>query len=276
MSNGTKVGRIGSKRRPFEDVVADVRHAVCAVVQVRPAQPPQTGLRLAALGSGFFVSSKVFITCYHVLMNSRSPHQDGDRYDLASNLGPRGIVHSVTNAVVGQNAHLFPEDDLAILIVDGNQDRAYLPLDYEEVRVGAEIGVAGYPLSRLNVVNGRVSFDGMIFRVAKSVLTGTYVVNINTDIGTTLQNMSVLEVNFLFVPGNSGGPIFSADTARVMGFVHGYQTYKVQEKVETVSMLPTLPEGMSRTYISNQSALYSLGIVLSRVRDHLERLNVSL
>jgi hypothetical protein len=247
-----------------------------ALVQVRPAQAPQTGVRLATLGSGFFVSSNVFITCYHVLMNAGSPHQDGDRYDLASNLGTRGTVHSVANAVVGQNVHLFPEDDLAILIADGKQDRAYLPLDYGEICVGAEIGVAGYPLSRLNVVNGRVVFTGLIFRVAKSVLTATYSVNINTQTGIMLTNVPVLEVNFMFVHGNSGGPMFSAETGRVIGFVHGYQTYKVQEKIETVSMLATLPQGMSNTYIDNQSALYSLGIALSRIRDHLEQLGVSL
>lgn len=270
------VGRMSARPRPFANVVEDVRQAVCAVVQVRPAEAPQTGLRFATIGSGFFVSSKVFVTCHHVLMNSASPHQDGDRYDLAANLGNRGIVHTVANGVAGQNVHLFPEDDLAILIVDGNQDRAYLPLDYGNIRVGEEIGVAGYPLSRLVLVNGLIGFSGLIFRVARSVLTATYLVNVQIDGGPTLTNMPVLEVNFLFVNGNSGGPIFSAETGRVIGFVHGYQPYKLREKVETVTMIANLPAGMSNTYIDNQTALYSLGIVLSRVRDHLEQFGVSL
>jgi len=209
-------------------------------------------------------------------MNSASPHQDGDRYDLAGNLGSRGIVHTVANGVIGQNVHLFPEDDLAILIVDGNQDRAYLPLDYGNIKVGEEIGVAGYPLSRLQLVNGLIGFGGLIFRVARSVLTATYPVNIQIDGGPLLANIPVLEVNFLFVNGNSGGPIFSAETGRVVGFVHGYQSYKVREKIETVSMIPNFPAGMSNTYIENQSALYSLGIVISRVRDHLEQFAVAL
>jgi hypothetical protein len=269
-------GRINSKRRPFQDVVADVRHAVYAVMQRKAS--PQNGLQqVAAIGSGFFVSSKVFVTCYHVIMNVASPHQDGVQYDLVNNLGPSGgSVHTVSNATTGTNVHLFPEDDLAVLIVDGNQDRAYLPLDYSDIRIGAEIGVAGYPIPRLVVVNGKISFDGLLFRVAKSVLTSTYIITINTDIGTTLPNMPVIEVNFLFVSGNSGGPIFSSDTGRVLGFVHGYQSYKILERVETVNMIKNLPAGMANTYIHNQTALYSLGIVLSRVRVHLEKFGVSL
>ena len=280
MSNGPPTGRISAKRRPFENVVADVRHAVYAVIQRKP--DPQSGLQqVAAIGSGFLASSNVFVTCYHVLMNARTPHQDGIQYDLVNNLGStagpiRGSVYTVTNAVVGRNVHLFPDDDLAVLLIDGNQNRAYLPLEFGEINIGTEIGVAGYPIPRLFIVNGKISIEGLLFRVAKSALTDTYVTSINTESGATLPNIPVMEVNFLFVAGNSGGPIFSAETGRVMGFVHGYQTYKILERLETVTMIKDLPEGMGKTYIQNQSALYSLGITLSRVRDHLERFGVSL
>jgi hypothetical protein len=276
MLNNPPTGRINSKRRPFEDVVADIRHAVYAVMQRKT--DTQTGLQqIASIGSGFFASSKVFVTCYHVIMNSISPHQDGIQYDLVNNLGPgKASVHTVSNAVTGQNLHLFPEDDLAILIVDGNQSRAYVSLEYGEIRVGAEIGIAGYPIPRLGLVNGKISCDGLLFRVAKSVLTSTYNTTINTDTGNVLVNVPVMEVNFLFVPGNSGGPIFSADTGRVLGFVHGFQSYKILERVETVTLVKNLPAGMGNTYMHNQTALYSLGIVLSRVRPHLEKFGVSL
>jgi hypothetical protein len=269
------VGRMNAKARPFERVVNDVRRAVCSVIRLRANA--QGGFQAMAIGSGFFVSCRVFITCFHVLMHTSNPHRDGDRYELVANLGQAGgSVHSIANAVVGQNVHLFPTDDLAILIADGNQDRAYLPLFYEDIQVGAEIGVAGYPIPRLNVVNGMLNPRDLIYRVARSVVTATYNATINTDIGTTLPEIPVIEVNFLFVAGNSGGPIFSADTGRVMGFVHGFQGYKVLERVETVTMLQNLPAGMSNTYIHNQTALYSLGIVLSRIRSHLEGFGVTL
>jgi S1-C subfamily serine protease len=274
MSNGPPAGRIRAKPRPFEKVVADVRHAVYAVTRHRRAA--QGGFQGWALGSGFFVSSRVFVTCAHVIMHPANPHQDGDQYQLVNNLGTGATIHSVREAVVGNNVHVFADDDLAILLPDGNQEQAYLPLEYGDVNVGADIGVAGYPLPELIVVGGALRYDGLVFRVARNVVTSTYRTNIPMDIGISLTDIPVIEVNFLFVPGNSGGPIFAADTGRVLAFVHGYRTQKIQERVETVTLIPTLPQGVASTYISNQSALYSLGIKLNRVRSHLERFGVSL
>lgn len=209
-------------------------------------------------------------------MNPANPHQDGDQYQLVNNLGTGGSIHLVSNAIAQNNLHLFQEADLALLQVDGNQDRPYLPLEYGDTPVGTEIGVAGYPLPQLLVTNGTLRYDGLIFRVAKNVVTSTYRTNIPTDMGFLLTDVPIIEVNFLFVSGNSGGPLFLAETGRAIGFVHGYRTQKIREKVETVTLIPALPAGMSGTYIENQSALYSLGIGLSRVRVYLEQFGVTL
>lgn len=276
MPQGTPTGRISAKRRPFEKVVADVRHAVYAVTRRRALPPPQRGFVGGPLGSGFFVSSKVFVTCAHVIVHASNPHQNGDSYDLVNNLGSKISIQQVSNAEEGNNLHIFSDDDLAVLLVDSNQDKAYLPLDYGDVDVGSEIGVAGYPLPEFIVVNGVLSYNGLIFRVAKNVVTATYSTNLPTDTGMNLRDVQVIEVNFLFVPGNSGGPIFAAETGRIVGFVEGYRTQKIQEKVETATMIPNLPQGLNGTYINNQSALYSIGIKLNRVRPRLEQFGVSL
>lgn len=118
-------------------------------------------------------------------------------------------------------------------------------------------------------------YDGLIFRVAKNVVTANYQGNIGAGLGR-LTDIPIIEVNFLFVPGNSGGPVFAANTGRVHGFVHGYRTQKVREVIETVTMIPELPEGLGGTYIDTQTALYSFGIGLNRVRAHLEELGVTL
>jgi hypothetical protein len=228
------------------------------------------------LGSGFFVSPRVFVTCAHVLMHPANPHQDGDRYDLVQNLSTGIRFWQVSNAVVGTNVHVFPDSDLAVLIVDGNQDRVYLPLEYGDLPVGMEIGIAGYPIPILTSVGGILHYDGLIFRVAKNVLTATYQTNISVQGGPTLTNIPLLEVNFLFVPGNSGGPIFAADTGRVLGFVHGFRMHKIVERIETVTLIQNLPPGVSNKYVDSQSALYSIGVRLSHVRAHLEGLGVSL
>jgi S1-C subfamily serine protease len=271
---GPLTGKISGKNRPFDKIVADARHAVFAVMRVRPV--PQGRFQAWILGSGFFVSSKIFLTCAHVLTHPSNPHIDGDRYDLISTTGTTRTVWSIQNAITGNNVHLFQDTDLALLSVDGGQTRSYLPLEYNDVPIGTEIGVAGYPAPNLQTVNGNLVLDGLIYRVAKNVLTATYTTNFNTNTGTVFTNIPVMEVNFLFVPGNSGGPIFSAVNGRVIGYVHGFRTHKVEEKIETTAPTLVLPAGMSNSYILSNSALYSVGISLGRVRAHLETLGVTL
>jgi S1-C subfamily serine protease len=273
-NNAPPAGKISGKNRPFEKIVADIQHAVFAVMRTRPE--PQGGFRHWVLGSGFFVSSKIFLTCAHVLMHPANSHIDGDRYDLISIAGSIRVVWSIQNAIVGNNVHIFQNADLALLSVDGNQERPYLPLEYGDIPVGAEIGVAGYPIPQLQVINGQLDLTGLIYRVAKDVLTATYTANFNTNTGATLTNIPVIEVNFLFVPGNSGGPIFSATNGRVIGYVQGFRTHKVEEKVETASPDLRLPEGMSSSYILSNSALYSIGVRLILARSYLESLGVTL
>jgi hypothetical protein len=209
-------------------------------------------------------------------MHPANPHQDGDRYDLVQGLATEIKIWQVNNAVVGTNVHIFSDSDLAVLVLDGNENRAYLPLEYGDLPLGMEIGIAGYPIPVLTTVAGVLHYEGLIFRVAKNVLTATYQANISSGIGPNLTNIPLLEVNFMFVPGNSGGPIFAAETGRVLGYVQGFRVHKIVERIETVSLIQNLPQGMSNTYVDNQTALYSIGVRLSKVRAHLEGLGVTL
>ena len=119
--------------------------------------------------------------------------------------------------------------------------------------------------------NGALSYGNLTFRVAKGVVTATYLANVNA-----LLNVPILEVNFLFVSGNSGGPIFDSESSQVVGFVDAFTTIKIRERVEQVTLIQHLPDGMSNSYIENVNALYSLGIKLDRVRGHLTAHGVAL
>ena len=143
-------GRLKTRKRSFQDVVRDIRHIVCAVIRIRPNAANVGQYQAFALGSGFFVSHSVFLTCHHVINDPANPHQDGDVYHLVSNVpGQAGGVHIINNVQVNQTLHLFPDDDMALLIADGNPTQPYASLNFGEVLTGAEIGVAGYPLPTL-------------------------------------------------------------------------------------------------------------------------------
>lgn len=264
-------GRLKAKKRPFNEIVADMRHIVCSIIRHRPAQG---GNQARALGTGFFVARDVFLTCDHVMNDPADPHQPGDSYHLVSNLtGDSGKVYAINAPQLNTDLHLFPNLDLALLKVPNTpQDQPFAALEYGEVFEGEDIGVVGYPIPELNVVNGNLAYDGVIFRAGRGHITARYVVNLSAAI----LNVPILEVNFLFVPGNSGGPVFSAETGRVLGYVRGFRSVKIRERVERVQMIQQLPLGMSDQYIENLNAIYSLAFKLDFVRSTIEPFGVTL
>ena len=265
-------GRLKAKRRPFHEIVYDMRHVVFSVVRLRPQQNGMKGAK--ALGTGFFIASSIFLTCDHVINNPSDPHQPGDSYSLVANLtGTTGTLYYVDNPQVGTEIHLFPNMDLAVLkISSAAQTQPYVALGYGDVYEGEDIGVVGYPVPELRVVNGNLTLNGLVYRAAKGHVTGRYVASLDT----TLLDIPIVEVNFLFVPGNSGGPVFSAETGRVIGFVSRYRTLKIRETVANVTMIQQLPLGMSSQYIENLNAIYSLAFKLDLVRTTIEGFGVSL
>jgi Trypsin-like peptidase domain len=270
-------GRVPSNRRRFEEVVADLRPVVYSIMRIRALPGGQSNV--LALGSGFFFSPTMFLTCHHVLNSTALPHQDGDIYQLVNNLVSDGShkfgrIENIASVSVGNNLFLFPESDLAVLKAAPTKPQRYAALDFGDLEEGKEIGICGYPLPRLHTdSNGAIAYDGLLFRVARNVVTGIYHTNIAPDQGMPMTNLPLLEVNFLFVPGNSGGPIFDAETGRVVGFVHGYQANRIREEIAQSTFTQM---GVNRTFIESVHAVYSVGIRLERVRKELEQLGASL
>lgn len=264
-------GRLKGKKRDFPEIVADMRHVVCSVIRQRPMQ---TGQGVRALGTGFFVAPNIFITCDHVMNDPSDPHKPGDSYLLAANLtGNSGKVYTIPPPEIGTDLHLFPNLDLAVLRIATNPpDHPYASLDYGDTSEGLDIGVVGYPIPELKVVNGNLAFSALVYRAGRGHITGCY----TADLGQPLTGVPVLEVNFLFVPGNSGGPVFSAENGRVLGFVRGYRTVKIRESVVRATMIQQMPLGMSDQYIENLNAIYSLAFKLDFVRSTLEGFGVTL
>ncbi|MGC2162641.1 MAG: serine protease [Silvibacterium sp.] len=267
-------GRLSSKKRDFSQVVKDIRHAVFSVVRSRPLEDGK--FLNFCLGSGFFVSSSVFVTCWHVIDAPNSPHKEGDQYALVNNLdGTNGMKYLITGGL-GKDIHLFPDLDFAVILCTAKPDQAYMPVGYSDVPVGAEIGVAGYPLASIIAdENGNGTLDGLVYRVARGVATAVYRINWDSGDGHPLKNAPVIEVNFFFVPGNSGGPIFDSETGRAFAYVKGLTTPKVSERIETFTLIPR-PENMENAYVASVHAVYSIGLTLERVRSQLEQFGVQL
>jgi hypothetical protein len=196
-------GRIPTKDRDFQHVVADVRHAVFSVNRHRPNATG--GYDVTSLGSGFFVSSRVFVTCWHVVDGPVSPHQASDLYRLVNNLdGIHGVVHEI-NGGVGTDIHLYPDEDFAILLSSTKPDQAYLPVSYADVHMGQAIGVAGYPLAQLSTDSaGNITLGGVVFRVANGIVNAVYKTDVDAGDGHPLKGVTILEVNSCLYPAIVG------------------------------------------------------------------------
>ncbi len=264
------VGRLKGKNKAFHEQVFEMRHIVFSVIRLRQASG---GKAARALGTGFFVTPSVFITCDHVINPPNDRHTPGDSYMLVANLtGKSGKVYQIADPELGKGITLFPNLDLAVLRVpNGDPNQPYCSLEYGSVWEGQEIGVVGYPLAELMAVNGNLALNAVLYRAARGCITALY----NTNDGP-LIDVPCIEVNFLFVPGNSGGPVFSVDTGRVLGFVRGYRAVKIKESVATATMIPQLPLGIGNQYIENLNAIYSIAVKLDYVRTTIESFGATL
>jgi hypothetical protein len=269
-------GKLPSHRRSFAEIVSDMREAVYAIIRLRPTGNGKVDVR--PLGSGFFISQSAFVTCNHCMNPAAFPHQDGDIYRLVKNLVSdvdlnAGRTINVGDVVAGKNLHLYPAKDLAILEVGGNISQAYVSLDFSHTRSGRAIGVAGYPLPSIkpNPDGSDLEYSGLVYRVAMNVVTASY----NTTLTSTgcispIPDVPIAEVNFLFVSGNSGGPVFDADTGRVVAFVHGYRAVTIEERLAPTKLIAT------GELVERVLAVYSLAIRVQCVQAELTQFGGSI
>src|SRR5882762_2471983 len=183
-------GKLPTEPRKFRDVVADFRHVVFSVIRDRPNAIG--GVDSAPLGTGFFVGPDVFITCHHVINAPHDLHYPGDSYRLIANLtGNSATVHRLQVPQVGKELILFPDLDLAILMVNAGTDHPYASIAYDQIHIGEEIGVAGYPMAALNTdANGDLLLEGLIYRAARGPVTARY----NGAMEPTLPDLPIVEV----------------------------------------------------------------------------------
>ncbi len=143
-----------------------------------------------ASGSGFAISPGGFLmTCYHVI-------EDAARVSIIT----EQTSQSREAIVVASDEH----HDLALLWVTDQQGFTdWLQLDLErEPQLGDELGLLAYPLG--NTFGRNVTYS-------KGIING-----IREQEGTPF-----LQIDTGAAPGSSGGAIFSSQTGKVIGVLHG-------------------------------------------------------
>ena len=220
------------------------------------------------VGTGFVINANPIkiATCNHVVgegnaeNNGKIVYAIAKRSDGATDFDLRNGQISYLKV----KTILFkPEFDLAILEIDPSQNKDIaekigipalikpLEIDFSEIDIGTPVEwLSAGTLGDLTITPRL--FKGNI--VTKYIKNNHYKFMNSQGVEeiATMHGISLLEVDQLFFPGCSGSPIMSSQHGKVIGWVHGFNSWQ-------------LPP--------NLTASLSIGISVSNVKDFLTVIN---
>lgn len=165
-------------------------------------------------GTGFFVSDDGWLlTCFHVVQT----FVPGKHKILAVYKENETVIDTKDASQIDFE---FKGFDLCAIKFDS------LPKGASPISVsltipdqGANLGIFGYPGSWIEYDDKNlIKLCPLKPRVGKCVLTRNEI----GDFFNWIVQKRLLETQFSFVKGNSGGPIFSADSGKLVGIVNGF------------------------------------------------------
>lgn len=200
-------GRPARAADPLPDTVARLRGSVLPVGTYSATDSPRFGFR----GTGYVVGDGTLVaTNAHVLP---------DLVDTAS--GPRMAVFVAGEPRAARVAATDRQHDLALLRLEG---APLVPLTLEEdgrAREGQAVALMGFPLgSALGF--SPVTHRGIVSSITQLALQAPSSQQLDARAISRLRqgNVEVLQLDATAYPGNSGGPVFDAETGRVIGSVN--------------------------------------------------------
>ncbi len=194
-------------------IIAGIKPSVLPVGTFNATDSPRFGFR----GTGFVVGDGTLLaTNFHVLPSAA---------DLE--VGPALMVMVSRSAEQSmlRRARVVATDrqrDLALLKLEGP---ALTPLQLEDpgaIREGQSIALMGYPIGG-TLGFSAVTHRGIVASMTTSALPAASAQSLDPRTVRRLRdgnNLEVIQLDATAYPGNSGGPVFDADTGRVLGIVN--------------------------------------------------------
>ena len=207
---------INSVHAELVDAIAKVKQSILIVGYYKYTNSPRFTLR----GSGFVaISGNLGITNAHVLF---SPSEISANVDSASDLVVQ--VRGSKGELQMRQATVLEVDrvhDLALLRFDG-EPAPFLSLrDSNTVREGQPVALMGFP------IGGVLGFSPVTHRAMVSSITPIVLPAATGQLLSEKSIRSIREGSFNIFqldgtayPGNSGGPVFDADSGEVVGIVN--------------------------------------------------------
>ena len=197
----------------ISDAIDKVKASIVVVGYYKAANSPRFMLR----GSGFVaVEGNLAVTNAHVLFGS-AEDAGGSELVVQVRGGPKGEL-KMRQATVVETDRIH---DLALLRFDGAPVPSLTLRDSNTVREGQSVALMGFP------IGGALGFSPVTHRAMVSSITP---IVLPAATGQQLTEKSIrsirdgsfdiFQLDGTAYPGNSGGPLFDADTGEVVGIVN--------------------------------------------------------
>ena len=203
----------GGARADLSSAIARVKPAVVIVGTFKATNSPRFTMR----GTGFVVSNgNLAITNAHVL-------PEGVDFDADTRLVMlvRTAASSELQMRQASVLELDRQHDLALLRFDGAPVPALSLRDSDSVREGKSVAFMGFPIGGA-LGYSPVTHRGIVSAVTAIALPTANAQQLNPRTISSLRSGSfdVFQLDATAYPGNSGGPMFDADTGEVLGVIN--------------------------------------------------------
>ncbi|TDP74592.1 S1 family peptidase [Roseateles toxinivorans] len=196
------------------EVISQVKPSVLAVGTFNSLSSPRFGFR----GTGFVVGDgNLLVTNAHVLPDAASAERDVKLVVLLR----RGIDARDSEIAAARIIRVDKASDLALLRFEGPALPALQLADPAHPREGLSIALMGFP------IGGALGFSpvthrGIIAAVTPIALPAGGSSQLNERAIRRLRqgSFNILQLDATAYPGNSGGPVFDAETGGVVGVVN--------------------------------------------------------
>ncbi len=197
----------------FPDTVAVIKRSVVAVGTVSPTRNP----RFRFLGTGFIVGNgnQVVTNAHVVAAQLESSTSEDEKLVIAAPGVGRVFARPVTKEAAD------PDHDLALMRFDGPPMPPLRLGDSNLARDGQDIALTGFPLGATIGITP-VTHKGIISAITPVGQPLASAKQLDNQILRRLAvgNYSVLQLDIVSYPGNSGSPLYDAGTGEVLGVLN--------------------------------------------------------
>jgi S1-C subfamily serine protease len=212
-------------RADMIDIVAKVKPSILIIGTYKATNSPRFSLR----GTGFVVGTGNWaITNAHVIPDSLDTDPDA-RIVVQARTGQGEL--QMRPAVV---LEIDKEHDLALLQMDGPPLPALQLRDSDKVKEGQSIAFMGFP------IGGALGFSPVTHRGMISSITAIAPPTPTSQQLTAKSirslrsgSFDIFQLDATAYPGNSGGPMFDADTGEILGVINSVLVKGTKESALT-------------------------------------------